>query len=106
MIRSLRGWASLWIVLAMGAGVLAAWLWMSSTQAWRDHLARAAQAGHDLAATVLLGAPLPEDMRLVSLGRADQPPRHCRGGDAAVGAHHLAGFSPARPGRRGPRRRH
>ena len=74
MIRSLRGWASLWIVLAMGAGVLAAWLWMSSTQAWRDHLARAAQAGHDLAATVLLGAPLPEDMRLVSLGRADQPP--------------------------------
>lgn len=74
MIRSLRGWASLWIVLAMGAGVLAAWLWLSSTQAWRDHLGRAAQAGHDLAATVLLGAPLPGDTRLVALGRADQPP--------------------------------
>lgn len=74
MIRSLRGWASLWIVLAMGAGVVAAWLWLSSTEAWRSHLERAAQAGHDLAATVLLGAPLPHDMRLVALGRADQPP--------------------------------
>lgn len=74
MIRSLRGWASLWILVAMGAGVLAAWLWLSSTAAWRDHLDRAAQVGRDLAATVLLGAPLPGDTRLVPMGRADRPP--------------------------------
>ncbi|NBB96817.1 MAG: sensor histidine kinase [Alphaproteobacteria bacterium] len=79
MIRSLRGWASLWILAAMGAGVLAAWLWLSSTAAWRDHLDRAARTGRDLAASVLLGAPVPGDTRLVPLGRADPPP----GADAA-----------------------
>lgn len=70
MIRSLRGWASLWILAAMGAGVLAAWLWISSTQAWRSHLDHAAQTGRDLAGTVLLGAPLPGETRLVALGRS------------------------------------
>ena len=83
MIRSLRAWAGLWILAAMGAGVLAAWLWLSSTQAWRDHLDRAAQAGHNLAATVLLGAPLPGETRLVSLGRsgAAAPPPGARQAD-------------------------
>lgn len=69
MIRSLRAWASLWILVAMAAGILAAWLWFSSARAWDDHLARAARTGHDLAAAVLLGAPVPPDTRLASLGR-------------------------------------
>ena len=70
MIRSLRGWASLWIVVAMGTGVLATWLWLSSMQAWHAHLDRAGQTGRDLAATILLGAPLPGDTRLTALGRS------------------------------------
>lgn len=69
MIRSLRGWAGLWIAVAMAVGVLSAWMWLSSTRAWDDHLARAAHTGRDIAAAVLLGAPRPDDTRLVAVGR-------------------------------------
>jgi signal transduction histidine kinase len=75
MIRSLRAWASLWILVAMTAGLVASWLWFSSAQAWQDHLARAERIGHDLAAAVLLGAPVPPDTRLAAMaGFADDAP--------------------------------
>jgi signal transduction histidine kinase len=70
MIASLRAWASIWIVAAMATGVLATGLWLYSTHAWQNHLDRAAQTGHNLAATVLLGAPLPPEVRLIALGRS------------------------------------
>ncbi|CUH84073.1 sensor histidine kinase [Thalassovita mediterranea] len=40
----LRSLAAAWVLLAFGAGALAAWLWIGSTAAWREHQLRA-QAG-------------------------------------------------------------
>lgn len=79
MIRSLRGWAGLWIAMAMGVGMVSAWMWLSSTRAWDDHLAQAAQTGRDIAATVLLAAPRPDNTRLVavrSMTSGASPPGH------------------------------
>ncbi|SDW68233.1 sensor histidine kinase [Roseicitreum antarcticum] len=76
MIRTLRGWAGFWITVAMAVGVISAGMWLSSTRAWDDHLARAAQTGRDIAAAVLLAAPRPDETRLVAIGpvTSDAPP--------------------------------
>ena len=66
MTPSLALRATLWIGAAAGAGALAAGLWFTSLSAWQAHLDRAEAAGRELAATLIVGAPLPDGMRLQS----------------------------------------
>ncbi len=58
--------ATVWIVLAMGAGAGGAGLWVQGQAAWQAHLASAEVAGRDLAASLILGAPVPAGMTLTS----------------------------------------
>ncbi|CAM3163014.1 sensor histidine kinase KdpD [Paracoccus nototheniae] len=67
---SLRGLASLWVVLAMVAGGAAVWLWMASDAAWRAHLDRAYVAGLALADGLDNGSPLPDGLALIQLDAA------------------------------------
>ena len=57
---SLRVLASLWVVLAMASGVIAAWIWLGSEAAWRAHLDRSYVAGLALHDSLITGSPLPE----------------------------------------------
>ncbi|MDP5306991.1 sensor histidine kinase [Paracoccus spongiarum] len=71
---SLRWLASLWIVLAMAAGLASAWIWMSSQQAWTAHLDRAYVAGLALHDSLENGGPLPEGLSRTRLEGAPALP--------------------------------
>lgn len=75
---SLRWLACLWIALAMIAGGLSVWVWMSSQAAWNAHLDRAYLAGLALHDSLESGSPLPEGLSLMRLREPPQLPHGWR----------------------------
>ena len=71
----LRAIAGLWVVAAMLAGAVSAWLWMASDAAWNTHLDRAYVTGLALHDALENAGGLPPGLNLVQMRDApDLPP--------------------------------
>ena len=59
--------ASLWVGLALGAGILAAWVWAYSDRQWQRHLDSAYDAGSRLYETLYFASPPPDYLTVTQL---------------------------------------
>ena len=67
----LRLLASLWVCLAIGAGILAAWVWAYSDRQWQKHLDRAYDVGNRLYETLYFASPPPDYLDIRKLEPAE-----------------------------------